>query len=133
MLEISLLISSVCDDYRNYPVYFLLEVFKFVRAAINFLYTPRGVLIKRCVALYSVMVSISTKREDWNSIDPIRDVKYLADYILKEEARLSRTPEPVPKKGLDPELVAKLLPPDMQVYITVSLICMSYSTNMSHK
>lgn len=79
------------------------------------------------------MVSISTKREDWNSIDPIRDVKYLADYILKEEARLSRTPEPVPKKGLDPELVAKLLPPDMQVYITVSLICMSYSTNMSHK
>ena len=60
-------------------------------------------------------MSISTRREDFKAIDPIRDVKYLADRILKEEAKAARSPEPSAKKGLTPQLVAKLLPPDMRV------------------
>lgn len=61
------------------------------------------------------MVSISTKREDHKAIDPIRDVKFLAERILQEEAKAARTPETTPKKGLTPQLLAKLLPPDMRV------------------
>ena len=67
------------------------------------------------VDLLAIMVSISTKREDWKAIDPVRDVKYLAECILKEEARSARSPEPTAKKGLSPQLLAKLLPTDMRV------------------
>lgn len=62
-----------------------------------------------------LMASISTKREDWNAIDPVRDVKFLSDCILKEEARLARGPHLPPKKNLPPEIVSKLLPPEMRV------------------
>ena len=61
------------------------------------------------------MVSISTKRDDWNAIEATRDVKYLADRVFKEEAKAARMREPVPKKGITPQVLAKLLPPDMRV------------------
>ena len=61
------------------------------------------------------MVSIARKREDFRAIDPVRDVNYLAERILREEARTAKSPERTPKKGLTPQLVAKLLPKDMRV------------------
>jgi hypothetical protein len=62
------------------------------------------------------MVSISRKREDLKAIDPTRDVNYLAERILKEEAVVARSPaaDRKPKRGLTPQLVAKLLPKDMR-------------------
>ena len=62
-----------------------------------------------------IMASISFKREDWNAIDPVRDVKFLAEAILKEEERRANAPGPAVKNDLTPELVAKLLPPEMRV------------------
>ena len=67
------------------------------------------------------MASISYKREDWNAIDPVRDIKFLAECIQKEEAHLARTPEKKVKNDLTPELVAKLLPPEMTVGVCVVL------------
>ena len=65
------------------------------------------------------MVSISRKREDLKAIDPTRDVNYLAERILKEEAVVARSPaaDRKPKRGLTPQLVAKLLPKDMRVRV----------------
>ena len=69
------------------------------------------------------MVSISTRREDWSIIDPVRDVKYLADRILKEEAKAARSGEPTAKRGLNPHVLAKLMPGDMRVGCSCVCTC----------
>lgn len=63
------------------------------------------------------MVSISTRREDWNIIDPVRDIKYLADHILKEEEKAARAAEQPVRKGLSPQILTKLMPGDMKVSV----------------
>ena len=67
------------------------------------------------------MVSISSRRDDFTAIDTIRDVKYLAERILKEETKTAKAGEQRKgKKGMNPELIAKLLPPDMRVRLAVN-------------
>jgi tetratricopeptide (TPR) repeat protein len=60
------------------------------------------------------MASISTRRHDWLAVDAVRNVKFLAACVIREEAKAARAPVPPPNKGLTPLIVAKLLPPDMR-------------------
>ena len=60
------------------------------------------------------MVSIQTKREDFSSRDPVQDVKYLAERITREEERAQLRKERA-SKTINPKMIAKLLPADIQV------------------
>ena len=58
------------------------------------------------------MVSISAKREDFTSKDPLQDVKFLAERILRDEGKVRRSR--MSEKDTNP-LISKLMPPDLLV------------------
>ena len=71
------------------------------------------------------MATVSARIDEWSAIDPVRDVHYLAESILREEARAASAPELPNQSDLTEQIVTHLLPPELAVSCVASRACRS--------